>query len=131
MFRLTRPLFQAIRSTSLTGLAVHPSPLPELAKAYESTLNLLSTIPETSVYRQGVEALTRNKLKIVQEANGDVAAVEKKLDEGLIEQALDVAKDELSLVSKMIEWKAWESLEEKPVSGQWEYFGKTASGTSS
>ena len=50
--------------------------------------------------------MTRNKLKIVQEANGDVAAVEKKLDEGLIEQALDVAQDELSLVSKMIEWKA-------------------------
>lgn len=108
MFRLTRPLFQVIRSsTGLTGLAVHPNPLPELTKAYESTLNLLSTIPEASVYRQGVEALTKNKLKIVQEANGDVAAAEKKLDEGLIEQALDVAKDELTLVSKMIEWKAY------------------------
>jgi len=107
MFRLTRPVLQAIRSsTSLTGLAVHPNPLPELTKAYESTLNMLSTIPETSVYRQGVEALTRNKLIIIQEANGDVAAAEKKLDEGLIEQALDVAKDELGLVSKMIEWKA-------------------------
>ena len=107
MFRLTRPLFQAVRSsTGLTGLAINPNPLPELTKAYESTLNLLSTIPETSVYRQGVEALTRNKLKIVQEADGNVAAVEKKLDEGLIEQALDVAKDELTLVSKMIEWKA-------------------------
>jgi len=132
MFRFTRPLFQAIRSsTGLTGLTVHPNPLPELTKAYESTLHLLSTIPETSVYRQGVEALTRNKLKIVQEANGDIAVVEKKLDEGLIEQALDVAKDELSLVSKIIEWNAWEPLEEKPVAGQWEYFGKTASGTSS
>ena len=107
MFRLTRPLFQAIRSsTGLTGLAVRPNPLPELTKTYESTLHLLSTIPETSVYRQGVEALTKNKLKIVQEANGDIAAVEKRLDEGLIEQALDVAEDELSLVSKMIEWKA-------------------------
>ena len=107
MFRLTRPLFQAVRSsTGLTGLAVHPNPLPELTNAYESTLKLLSTIPETSVYRQGVEALTRNKLKIIQEANGDIAAVEKKLDEGLIEEALDVAKDELGLVSKMVEWKA-------------------------
>jgi len=75
--------------------------------------------------------LTRNKLKIVQDGNGDVAVVEKKLDEGLIEQALDVAKDELGLVSKMIEWKAWESLEEEPAPGQWEYFGKTTSGTSS
>lgn len=107
MFRLTRPLFQAIRSsTGLTGLAVHPNPLPELTKAYESTLNLLSTIPESSVYRQGVEALTRNKLKIVKEANGDITTVEEKLEEGQIEEALDVAQDEFNLVSKMIEWKA-------------------------
>lgn len=107
MFRVTRPLFRAIRpSTGLTGLAVHPDPLPELTKTYESTLDLLSTIPESSVYRQGVEALTKSKLKVVLGAKGDTAVVEKKLAEGLIEQALDAAKDELSLVSKMIEWKA-------------------------
>ena len=106
-FRLTQPLLQAIRlSTGLTGLVVHPNPLPELAKTYESTLGLLSTIPETSVYRQGVEALMRNKLRILQEGDSDVAIVEKKLDEGLIEQALDVAKDKLTSVSKMVEWKA-------------------------
>jgi NADH dehydrogenase (ubiquinone) 1 alpha subcomplex subunit 5 len=58
------------------------------------------------VYRQSVEALTQNKLTIVQGANGDIAAVEKQLDEGQIEEALDVAKDELKLVSNMIEWKA-------------------------
>lgn len=75
--------------------------------------------------------MTRSKLEVVQQADGDIAVVEKKLAEGLIEQALDAAKDELSLVSKMVEWKAWESLEEKPAPGQWEYFGKTASGTSS
>jgi NADH dehydrogenase (ubiquinone) 1 alpha subcomplex subunit 5 len=109
MFRLTRPLFsQVLRtSTGITGLAVHPNPLPELTKAYESTLSLLSTIPTTSVYRQGVEALTQHKLKIVQDAKGDIALAEKALDEGLIEQALDVANDELNLVSKMIEWKAY------------------------
>lgn len=109
MFRLTRPLFnQVLRtSTGITGLAVHPNPLPELTKAYESTLSLLSTIPASSVYRQGVETLTQHKLKIIQEAKGDVSVAEKQLDEGLIEQALDVANDELGLVSKMIEWKAY------------------------
>lgn len=54
-----------------------------------------------------MEALTQNKLRIVQSANGDIAAVERELDEGQIEEALDVAKDELKLVSKMIEWKAF------------------------
>jgi len=42
----------------------------------------------------------------VKGANGDIAAVEKQLDEGQIEEALNVAKDELKLVSNMIEWKA-------------------------
>ncbi|KAF5370211.1 hypothetical protein D9615_010049 [Tricholomella constricta] len=124
MFRLTRPLAQALkRSTGITGLTVHPNPLPELTKTYESTLSVLSTIPPSSVYRQGVEALTLRKLKIVQAANGDVAAVEKQLDEGQIEESLDIASDELKLAAKMVEWKAWEPLVDKPEPGQWEYIG--------
>jgi NADH dehydrogenase (ubiquinone) 1 alpha subcomplex subunit 5 len=108
MFRLTRPLFQQVvkKTTGITGLPVHPNPLPELLKTYESTLSLASSIPATSLYRQSVEALTQNKLQIVQDANGDIATVEKRLDEGQIEEALGVAKDELKLVSNMLEWKA-------------------------
>ena len=107
MFRLTRPVYQILgRSTGITGLAVHPDPLPELAKTYESTLSVLSTIPQTSVYRQGTEALTRQKLNIVQAANGDVVAAEKRLNEGQIEESLDIASDELQLARKMVEWKA-------------------------
>jgi NADH dehydrogenase (ubiquinone) 1 alpha subcomplex subunit 5 len=107
MFRVTRPLYQVLkRTTGITGLAVHPNPLPELTKTYESTLTQLSSIPQTSVYRQSVEALTQRKLKIVQGANGDIATVEKQLDEGQIEESLDIASDELSLATKMVEWKA-------------------------
>ncbi|CAL1695919.1 unnamed protein product [Somion occarium] len=126
MLRLTRPLLtQALKtSTGITGLKVHHDPLPELKKTYESTLQALTTIPETSVYRQGVEALTKHKLNIVQSANGDIHAAEKQLDEGNIEESLDIANDELTLVGKMVDWKAWEPLEEKPHPGQWEYFGK-------
>ncbi|KAF9455837.1 Ndufa5, NADH-ubiquinone oxidoreductase subunit [Collybia nuda] len=128
MFRVTRPLSQVFkRTTGITGLAVHPNPLPELTKTYESTLAQLSSIPQTSVYRQSVEALTQRKLKIVEGANGDIASVEKQLDEGQIEESLDLASDELKLVAKVVEWKAWEPLEEKPEPGQWEYFGQTAS----
>ena len=105
---------------------------------------MLSSIPETSVYRQGVEALTQRKLKIVENANGKISEAEKQLDEGHIEQSLDIATDEMNLVSKMIEWKAyahymsphrkkaegfscsWEPLVEQPEPGQWQYFGKVA-----
>lgn len=108
MFRLTRPVYQILkRSTGITGIPVHPNPLPELTKTYESTLSILSTIPQTSVYRQGTEAFTRQKLNIVQAANGDVAAAEKKLNEGQIEESLGIASDELELARKMVEWKAY------------------------
>ncbi|KAG6911936.1 hypothetical protein DXG01_000184 [Tephrocybe rancida] len=122
MFRVTRPLANALkRTTGITGLAVHPNPLPQLTKTYEQTLSVLASIPQSSVYRQGVEALVLRKLNIVQNANGDIAAAEVRLDEGQIEEALDIASDELSLAAKMVEWKAWEPLEEKPEAGQWEY----------
>ncbi|KAG1825989.1 NADH2 dehydrogenase [Suillus subaureus] len=133
MFRFTRPLLQQVtkKTTGIVGLAVHPNPLPELSNTYNSTLSVLASIPPTSVYRQGVEALTKHKLNIVQGANGDIASVEKQLDEGQIEESLDIANDELKLAENMLEWKAWEPLEEKPSPGQWEYFGNTASPTSS
>jgi len=128
MFRLTRPLLNQLRksTTGITGLNVHHDPIPELTNIYQSTLTMLSSIPETSVYRQGVEALTQRKLKVVQSANGSIPEVEKQLDEGHIEESLDIATDEMNLVSKMIEWKAWEPLVEKPEPGQWQYFGKEA-----
>jgi NADH dehydrogenase (ubiquinone) 1 alpha subcomplex subunit 5 len=142
MFRLTRPLYQAVRKTTtgLTGVSVHPDPLPALTQTYEATLSALSALPSHSVYRQGVQALTERKLAAVRAAGGDVAHAEKALDEGQIEEALGAAADELKLVGKMAEWKAcvarlslcfscllvyyrWEPLEEKPEAGQWEYFG--------
>lgn len=107
MFRLTRPLYQALKKTTgLTGLAVHPDPLPALTNTLESTLSVLSSIPSTSPYRQGVEAITHRKLNIISGASGDVAEVEKKFEEGQIEEALLIASDELKLASQMVEWKA-------------------------
>jgi NADH dehydrogenase (ubiquinone) 1 alpha subcomplex subunit 5 len=107
MLRFTRPLFQAARKTTtgLTGLSVHPDPLPALQRTYEETLSALAALPATSVYRQGTEALTRRRLGVVQQASGDVAAVEKAIDEGQIEEVLVGAEDELKLVGKMAEWK--------------------------
>ncbi len=107
MFRLTRPLLSAVKKTTgIHGLSVHPNPLPELAQTYEATLTTLANIPQTSVYRQGVEALVRNKLNSLKIANGDVGAAETLLKEGHIEESLDIAADELKLAANMVEWKA-------------------------
>lgn len=107
MFRFTRPLLQVTKlSTGITGIPVHKNPLPVLSKLYETTLAGLATLPEHSVYRQGTEAVVRHKLSILNSANGDVAAVEKGLDEGQIEESLLIAEDELNLVGKVAEWKS-------------------------
>ena len=57
------------------------------------------------MYRQATEALTNHKLKIVEGANGDVAAVESALG-GMVEQIIVDGKDEELLAGKMIDWKA-------------------------
>jgi hypothetical protein len=77
-----------------------PSPQPDPCPVLEA-------IPSSSVYRQGTEALTQRKLDILKAANGDAEKVEKELNEGMIEEVIKVAEDELSLVAKMIEWKAY------------------------
>ncbi|KAF2705630.1 hypothetical protein K504DRAFT_460346 [Pleomassaria siparia CBS 279.74] len=54
--------------TGLTGLLTHNSPRSALLYLYNSTLDKLQQIPESSVYRQSTEALTRHRLKIIEGA---------------------------------------------------------------
>ena len=51
--------------TGLTGLFTHPSPRSTLVYLYSRTLDALSEFPETSLYRQSTEALTKHRLNIV------------------------------------------------------------------
>jgi len=62
-------------------------------------------MPEHSVYRQSVEALTKERLAIV-EATEDTKEMEAKLGQGLIEEVIAIARDELSLAEKVKLWKA-------------------------
>jgi hypothetical protein len=74
--RATSRLFASVKSaskflepnvpTGLTGLSTHPSPRPALVWTYRETLNKLTQIPASSVYRQSVEALTKHRLEIVE-----------------------------------------------------------------
>jgi NADH dehydrogenase (ubiquinone) 1 alpha subcomplex subunit 5 len=93
-------------STGITGLAVHPAPLPHLLQTYKSTLSIVSQLPAESVYRQATEALLNQRTQIISAAKEDVKKVEKELDEGMIEQVIEMADDELKLAGKMLEWQA-------------------------
>lgn len=92
-------------STGITGLAVHPDPLPALKSVYTATLSSLSSLPSTSVYRQATEALTKHRLSAVESASGDYKKVESAIG-SQVEQMLEEAEGEKELVSKMVEWKS-------------------------
>lgn len=49
--------------------------------------------------------------------------IETKINGGLIEEVIQVARGELDLVRTMKEHQVWEPLVEKPGEGQWVYFG--------
>lgn len=131
--RFTRVLKQAeevlVRTasgnpTGITGIYQHPNPRPALVSLYKHTLQLLQTkFPLSSIYRQSVETLTKNRLKIVEE-NDITEEIENKIGGGLIEEVLIQANDELQLAHELAELKCWEELQEKPLDDQWVYFGK-------
>lgn len=57
---------EANTPTGLTGLSTHPTPRPTLLLTYNQTLEKLKQIPANSVYRQSCEALTKQRLAIVE-----------------------------------------------------------------
>ncbi|CAN6663735.1 hypothetical protein TRVA0_035S00826 [Trichomonascus vanleenenianus] len=133
--RFTRYLLNAAKSTNnrvlvrtgsgdptgITGVFRHPNPQPALIALYEATLKEVSALPQTSIYRQSVENLTKARKEAV-ESSQTAEQVEQKIGAGLIEEILIQANEELSLIKQMAEAKPWEELIEAPEPGQWEYF---------
>ncbi|KAI2622233.1 ETC complex I subunit conserved region-domain-containing protein [Hypomontagnella submonticulosa] len=75
--RRTLGLFAAVKParyleagapTGLTGLYTHSSPRSSLLYLYSRTLEKLRQFPESSLYRQSVEALTKHRMTIVEAA---------------------------------------------------------------
>lgn len=219
--------------TGLTGLWTHFAPRSALLSIYTTTLAKLQTFPESSLYRQSVESLTKHRLTLVErtapagyeewvnklreviaehpnhfhpvgenvagsslrtfhlggqtyvipqrraqkdirdeEWDGEVddgplvegqrtaeeksdlvsgvkedplpsdvqahlssepqltvsqiAELEDSIGAGLLEEVIQVAEGELKLLDVMHRAKVWESLEEKPTTGQWTYFDRNS-----
>lgn len=58
---------EAGNPTGLTGLFTHPSPRSHLLFLYGSILDRLKALPESSIYRQSTEALTKHRMKVIEE----------------------------------------------------------------
>jgi len=68
-----RPTFRTLAAylepgtpTGITGLWTHKTPRSTLLYLYNITLQRLQSIPETSLYRQSVEAVTRHRMGLVE-----------------------------------------------------------------
>lgn len=121
MMRASRTLLNGVQryaATGITGLQAVQFPKPILLEKYAATLSLLSQMPSSSIYRKATEALTKQRIAIV-EATEDVNEMEQKIGSGLIEEVINSAQDELSLAEKMIMWAPWEQLEDPAPGAQW------------
>ncbi|KAI1852456.1 hypothetical protein JX266_002634 [Neoarthrinium moseri] len=56
---------EAGNPTGLTGVYTHNSPRSTLLYLYNTTLDKLKAAPESSLYRQSIEALTKHRMAIV------------------------------------------------------------------
>uniref|UniRef100_A0A8B7TUY0 NADH dehydrogenase [ubiquinone] 1 alpha subcomplex subunit 5 n=1 Tax=Castor canadensis TaxID=51338 RepID=A0A8B7TUY0_CASCN len=108
------------KTTSLTGLAVSASLHERLRILYAKILDVLHQFPKNVAYRKYTEQITNENLGMV-EVEPDVIKLEDQLQGGQIEEVICQAENELSLAKKMLQWKPWEPLVEKPPANQWKW----------
>lgn len=65
-FRVLARYLEPGTPTGLTGLWTHGSPRSTLLYLYGTTLNKLQSVPESSMYRQSVEAVTKQRMSLVE-----------------------------------------------------------------
>lgn len=94
------------------------NPHLELAPLYKRILRVLEKFPKDYAYRKETEKLAKERLQIVKET-ADIKAVEEKIGCGQVEELIIQAKNEVSLVEKMLMWKPWEKLVQEAPLNQW------------
>ena len=99
-------------TTTLTGLAIHPTPVPHLLETYASTLAVLQGFPVAALYRQSVESITKERIEIIAKLGNkdaaseeDIAKVEDAIGLGYVEEIILMAEAELKLAAQMLELK--------------------------
>ncbi|KAG7397506.1 ndufa5, NADH-ubiquinone oxidoreductase subunit [Phytophthora boehmeriae] len=94
-------------STGLVGLPVNPNARQDLIKLYRRTLQEILP-PEAKNYRNAVEQITNYRLNVV-ETNEDEDTIERTINCGQLEELIEQAEDELSVIPVYLEHKLWES----------------------
>ncbi|KAF6162168.1 hypothetical protein GIB67_008297 [Kingdonia uniflora] len=101
--RFGLPLLARMKETTgIVGLEVVPNAREVLISLYGKTLKEIQAVPEDEGYRKAVESFTRHRLKVCEEED-DWENIEKRLGCGQVEELIEEATDELTLIAKMID----------------------------
>ncbi|XP_045166654.1 NADH dehydrogenase [ubiquinone] 1 alpha subcomplex subunit 5-like [Mercenaria mercenaria] len=110
----------ARRLTGLTGLKAAEEPHKKLVNLYERTLRVLSKMPSDAGYRVNTHAIVKNRLQLVQ-TESDLNTLERKINNGKIEEVIRQAERELHLARNMLQFKPWEPLIAQPPKNQFQW----------
>ncbi|XP_038993922.1 probable NADH dehydrogenase [ubiquinone] 1 alpha subcomplex subunit 5, mitochondrial, partial [Hibiscus syriacus] len=103
---VARPFLAKVKETTgIVGLDVVPNARDVLIGLYNKTLKEIQSVPDVEGYRKAVESFTRHRLKVCQEENWQM--IEKRLGCGQVEELIEEAREELTLIGKMIELDPW------------------------
>lgn len=100
-------------TTGITGLAVEPNAKPILLDIYAKTLSALEGVPSTAEYRKTVEALTKERMAVVQ-GTDDLTVIESTIAAGQVEQLIQQAQDELGLIPRLVSARAFDAYDGSP-----------------
>ena len=109
MFKASRLLLQARvkPTTGLVGIPVQPRWREMMLKLCDDALTKVQVdIPKGTLYR----TVTENNFRFFQRVakdNDDYEVVEDILNRGQVEEVIMLMEDEITLISKMAEWKPW------------------------
>ncbi|KAG2383626.1 hypothetical protein C9374_004297 [Naegleria lovaniensis] len=112
MFRVSRFLLAPVKvkqTTGLVGFPVQPRWREMILKLCDDGLKLLEqhNIPKGTFFRTSNE----NNFKYFQQvvkSTDDYEVVEDTLNRGQVEEIIVLLEDQLDLIPKMAEWRAWE-----------------------
>lgn len=94
-------------STGIAYLDVEPFPRMKLMKLYYLALKEMETLPDEYGYKFLSRELTRFRMKVVDE-NSSIRAIEETVSQGLIEELIFQAHNEVKLLRLMNKWRPWD-----------------------
>ena len=101
------------QTTGIVGLDVNADAKPVLVSLYAKTLDALQAVPPTSEYRKTVESMIKERLTVI-EGTDDLSAIEAGIGCGQVEQLIEQAQDELSLIPTLVAADAFSSYDGPP-----------------